>query len=496
MMNTNASTSSSMNQEEKKQSSPMEDARKSATFVAGIGRDCNAAIPILKKVKTVKFADPIAIEKIVKHVTFQDPIAVVNRKKVVKFEDEIIVEPVSILKEKKPVIENPISILKTSKTVDFPDANKVNPNEVKSRFTVEKLELMVENCIIEAIQTAVQISEKPKPTVPVVTKSKYKKCEQEVILGEKLGCKEIRTLGIGAFGSAFSVKAPPSLLGPNDNESKNVVLKTFLFEKGQWALKTMTNHDSFVNETQIFQKIQKDGQSHPNIIQFFQSFHVFPIEGCDNEVKVNLGCETKINMMKDESSDLPKPLIACIAIERAQCTLLDFLTQHNIDYIDGDLIKAIFLQIGQALRYLHETHRVTHNDLKWNNIVVSGVNEKKIPHLKLIDFGIAKVRSEEQFEVAEESSANVERGIPNEVRGNFFLFEANAFARMIIRYAVVNRSFRFVEKESNKSADLHKKFQKVNVEPELKDVILKMIPIDYTQRISLIFAMKKYLGQI
>ena len=53
--------------------------------------------------------------------------------------------------------------------------------------------------------------------------------------------------------------------------------------------------------------------------------------------------------------------------------------------------KEIIKQVLNAIAYLHETKNIAHRDLKLANIMFS--NSSPNAEVKLIDFGLSKVRS-------------------------------------------------------------------------------------------------------
>ncbi len=58
--------------------------------------------------------------------------------------------------------------------------------------------------------------------------------------------------------------------------------------------------------------------------------------------------------------------------------------------------RRVIKQILEALKYMHEVHKVIHCDLKPSNIMFFNVSEKS--PLKLIDFGMSKILPRLQYE--------------------------------------------------------------------------------------------------
>ncbi|KAI9359146.1 kinase-like domain-containing protein [Pilaira anomala] len=88
----------------------------------------------------------------------------------------------------------------------------------------------------------------------------------------------------------------------------------------------------------------------------------------------------------------------CIVLEYVQGEeLFDFVQRMHTDIhregsntnIDERLIKRLALEIIQVVSWLHD-HNIVHRDLKLENILVY-YNSQGEPHLKLTDFGLARV---------------------------------------------------------------------------------------------------------
>lgn len=62
---------------------------------------------------------------------------------------------------------------------------------------------------------------------------------------------------------------------------------------------------------------------------------------------------------------------------------------------NSDLIKRIFVQLGNALQYAH-AKGIVHRDLKPSNVIISGENGSE--QAKILDFGIAKVLDADTFQ--------------------------------------------------------------------------------------------------
>ncbi|CAO3614863.1 unnamed protein product [Cunninghamella echinulata] len=86
----------------------------------------------------------------------------------------------------------------------------------------------------------------------------------------------------------------------------------------------------------------------------------------------------------------------CIILEYAEgVELFDFVQdlyqqrQKKQEKVDEKLIKGIFLQLVQVVKWLHK-HNIVHRDLKLENIMIH-MNKQHQPILKVTDFGLARV---------------------------------------------------------------------------------------------------------
>ncbi|KRX04861.1 Protein kinase-like domain [Pseudocohnilembus persalinus] len=141
----------------------------------------------------------------------------------------------------------------------------------------------------------------------------------------------------------------------------------------QFALKTVPHQQNqhqcqdecldLINEFKILQNID-----HPNIIKVYELKQ-------QNQL---------FNQLQGEGS-------CYMALELAQCDLVELVNQQNIKKIQLDLraTQNIFNQICQSLLYLHSKN-IVHNDLKMDNFLVFKEDfQNKQFHIKLADFGHA-----------------------------------------------------------------------------------------------------------
>jgi serine/threonine protein kinase len=67
--------------------------------------------------------------------------------------------------------------------------------------------------------------------------------------------------------------------------------------------------------------------------------------------------------------------------------LFDYLSQRSFA-VSEERTKELALQIGQAVKYLHN-YGIVHRDIKLENVMMSDCSDKSVP--KLVDFGLARI---------------------------------------------------------------------------------------------------------
>lgn len=157
--------------------------------------------------------------------------------------------------------------------------------------------------------------------------------------------KKLKTLGSGAFGTAYLVQAQTS--------GQHLVIKEIDIQQMDDAERRAT-----LREAKILELL-----NHPNIIKFHEVYKTRRGKLC-------------IVMEYADAGDLNQ----LIKDRRARLKEGDTTV-----FLQEDEIFDIFTQICLALNHVHE-HRILHRDLKSHNIFLT-----KTKQIKLGDFGIAKV---------------------------------------------------------------------------------------------------------
>ena len=114
--------------------------------------------------------------------------------------------------------------------------------------------------------------------------------------------------------------------------------------------------------------------------------------------------------------------------------LLNLLSENELPF---EVIKDYFLQLCEAVKYLHEKG-VVHGDIKLENILI---NE---PRIKLSDFGLAKRAYSDNIE---ENCGTVEYAAPEllseDKEEGLDPFKADMWALGVVLYALLHRQFPF-----------------------------------------------------
>lgn len=142
-------------------------------------------------------------------------------------------------------------------------------------------------------------------------------------------------------------------------------------------------------------------------------------------------------------------LAAGLLMEKLDINLQEWLDRHQIGKIGQQLVEAILRQIGGALLYLHQRLHIVYIDHKpWNIVLVGDPGPNQIPHLKLIDFGMARVSAE--YEEARQLSSQVSIENPQAAKTavvsrdeshipNDYIFDTQQFGDMLLEMCQVDR---------------------------------------------------------
>lgn len=120
---------------------------------------------------------------------------------------------------------------------------------------------------------------------------------------------------------------------------------------------------------------------HPNIVQMYKAFtDCMPIlEDARRLYPEALPTASFYGLIVDE----PKTLF--IVMRRYRMTLREYVLTHKRNYWFG---KIMFGQLLEAIVYLYN-HRISHRDIKSDNILLDFDSDDDAPHLVLSDFGCA-----------------------------------------------------------------------------------------------------------
>ncbi|KAI9272231.1 kinase-like domain-containing protein [Helicostylum pulchrum] len=159
-----------------------------------------------------------------------------------------------------------------------------------------------------------------------------------------------KLLGIGAFSKVY--------LAENIEHGEKVAIK-------------MINKDRMIENLRVKTSIERE----VGLLKFLSHDHIVQLEAT---------METENHL--------------CIVLEYVQGEeLFDFVQRMHIDIhregshvnIDERLIRRLALELVQVVTWLHD-HNIVHRDLKLENILVYYSHQDE-PHLKLTDFGLARV---------------------------------------------------------------------------------------------------------
>ncbi|EFO23498.2 NKF2 protein kinase [Loa loa] len=121
--------------------------------------------------------------------------------------------------------------------------------------------------------------------------------------------------------------------------------------------------------------------AHPNIVQMYKAFtDCMPVlEDARRLYPEALPTADFYELIVDE----PRTLF--IVMRRYRMTLREYVLTHKRNYWFG---KVMFGQLLEAIVYLY-SHRISHRDIKSDNILLDFDSDDDVPHLVLSDFGCA-----------------------------------------------------------------------------------------------------------
>ena len=230
----------------------------------------------------------------------------------------------------------------------------------------------------------------------ILTKRKFDSSDVKRILSQNMNLQLISKLGSGNHGTVYLVKSL--------KVSKSFACKIILFgsEWSETSSESLWRHrKGFTQEVQNLSRIK-----HANIVNYEGCFQIYSLN--DRLVFV------------DNDELMPRPKYTLLAtgllMEKLDVNLVDWMTQKEMQFLPEEHLINIFLQIGNALAYLHQKH-ICHHDVKAANIVLArSTNWNQLPQWKLVDFGQSR------------------RHLPEEKE--YFDIESLSFGSLLLRLAI------------------------------------------------------------
>jgi serine/threonine protein kinase len=172
--------------------------------------------------------------------------------------------------------------------------------------------------------------------------------------------------------------------------------------------------------------------------------------------------------------------VAIVQEYASRGTLLEFLRQHGP--LPEPQVKYYFLQILSAVDYLHNVRKVTHRDLKLENILLDAFN-----NVKVVDFGLGRtfLDASEEFTTPCGSPPYI---APEILSAGTYTREADIWALGIVLYALstgtvpfYNENFSTLCSQILKKAIVYPR----NLSESLIDLLGKMLCRNPVERISI-----------
>ena len=152
--------------------------------------------------------------------------------------------------------------------------------------------------------------------------------------------------------------------------------------------------------------------------------------------------------------------------------------------IDEDMIRKLFIQILYAVHYLHSEIKVIHRDLKMENILLDQNN-----NVRITDFGLCCPIAHEKKQSDDSMNGGSPAYVaPELVLGMPYTESVDVWALGIILFAMVHTYLPYDDQNLNK---LFRKIISINVKckmdlnPEIADLIQKMLNKDPAKRITI-----------
>ena len=246
----------------------------------------------------------------------------------------------------------------------------------------------------------------------------------------------ISILGNGGFGKVrlYKDRRSPGLLYAIKTIKKNFLNKHSI--------------KSIIREVEILRKLD-----HPNIVDYFETF--------EDDYYLRI-------VMEYIPGD----------------NLLKLISQKTyVDFSENDIYEILLVLLKTVL-FLHNNN-IIHRDLKPENILFAIPGDYK--SMKLIDFGLS---------IEEEDNDNYRVGSPYymapEMTEGHFYYESDIWSIGIILYLMVTGNYAFKAKNKKKLYEKIRegkydieKLDEIKCSEELKDLIKKILVVNYKKRLSI-----------
>ena len=159
-------------------------------------------------------------------------------------------------------------------------------------------------------------------------------------------------------------------------------------------------------------------------------------------------------------------------------TLLKLVSENG--KLKEEEAKKYFVQIVDALSYLHERQKIVHRDLKCENIMLDSNND-----VRLIDFGFSKYYDNTALKTI---CGSLQYTAPEILLGKEYDNKVDIWSLGVILYSMVHGYYPFTNEKQNlliKAIEENDPIFNKDLSSELKNLMTKMLIKDPSQRISL-----------
>lgn len=204
----------------------------------------------------------------------------------------------------------------------------------------------------------------------------------------------------------------------------------------------------------------------------------------ENEIKIlqQIGDHPNIIQLHEVFEDSQKLYLVMELVKGGE--LFGEVIQHGP--FDESRVFKIFMQIVEAVKYLHSNH-ITHRDLKLENILITSNME-----VKLTDFGLSKLGLSDH-EMMQTRCGTPMYVSPEILRGDKYDHRVDLWSLGVVLYILLHCSYPFMADSLN---EIYAKIEEEELEfpedapryslcPEVKDLITSLLQCDPKSRISL-----------